>query len=268
MFPKYLLPLLNTADAPISDPPASVEPPAPLDPPQATAPEPVDPPAPDPEPAKSPWYLQRLAQESEKARREAEGRAAAERRAAEAEALLQRMQSGKTDPAPTPQAPDRQAEIRAEAERMRFMEDIENLRASGHAAFGAGFAQTINILNAVGAASDDFVKDVFAVDKANAPVLLDQIAKDPEKAANLASLSSRQRIAELTRMSVAAAAPKVDPPVAASKPALAQTSRAPAPAPRVEPSASTVVDWRSDKASDADFDAGFQEMMKRRNARR
>jgi hypothetical protein len=235
-------------------------------------PEPVDP-APEPAtaPGKSPWYLSRIAEEAA-ARRQADERAAAsERRASEAEALAQRLSKGVTDPVPAREATptdNRQAEIRAEAERQRFYEDTVEVRNRGIAQYGASFGETLNILGAVGATNDDFIKDVFAVDKADAHGLLKRIAADPEKAASLAQLNSRQRIAELTRMSLTDA-PKSDPaPAATPAPATRGVSKAPAPAPRIEPTATKSADWWNDETSDADFSKGFDANLKARMARR
>ena len=56
--------------------------------------------------------------------------------------------------------------------------------------------------------------------------------------------------------------------VAPKTPMTKQVSKAPAPAPVVEPSASKTVDWRADDTDDEAFNSGFQEMMAKRNTRR
>ena len=236
-------------------------------------PDPAPEPQPTPQSAKKPWYLERISQESARAQDAAAKLAAAERRAADAEALAERLRAGNDQPQrqePQQRAPetDRQAEINRAASAQRLAEDSMEVRNRGISEYGASFVESLGILQAVGAVTDDFVADVLAVDKSNAHKIFDQIAKDPERAATLAAMSSRQRIAELTRMSVASTAPKVEPaPTTATTPSKT-VSKAPAPAPRIEPAASQIVDWRSDKASDAEFDAGFNEMMKKRTARR
>jgi hypothetical protein len=272
-------PVYNVADVAVSAPdPAAV---TPLDPPAETLPDPAVEPPTEPAqpaaPAKTPWFLERISAESGRARQAEERAAAAERRASEAEALAQRLQAGNAQP-PVQQTPPRtdappqdlRGEIQREATAQRLYEDSVELRNKGLGQFGAAFGDTIRILQSVGATTDDFISDAMAVDKANAHSLLHTIAQDPERALALANMNSRQRIAELTRMTVAnAAAEKTDPPLAPTKAPPAKTvSKAPAPPPPVEPSASKVVDWRSDAASDADFDAGFQEMLKKRSARR
>jgi hypothetical protein len=136
----------------------------------------------------------------------------------------------------------------------------------GYAAFtGPKFDEMANILGAVGCVNDEFIADVLAVDRPNAHKTLAALAAEPETAARLASLDSRSRIAELTRITMAKAA-VVEPPV--PKPAPKVVSKAPAPAPVVEPSASKVVDWRQDDASDEEFTRGFEETMKKRSGRR
>lgn len=71
----------------------------------------------------------------------------------------------------------------------------------------------------------------------------------------------------MTMTQAASGVPAAPAPVAAGAPPR-MTSKAPAPAPIVTPSTTTVKDWRTDDASDEEFDAGFKEMMERRSARR
>jgi hypothetical protein len=210
--------------------------------------------------------MKRIAEEAE-AKRQAIARAeAAEKRATDAGALAERLQrqpSSQTpqpsfEPAPQPQPS--QADVQREAARMRLHEDTTEVLGKGMAQFGASFQQSLAILNAANVVNnDEFVADLIAVDRANAHVVLSNLAKEPERAASLAAMNPRQRIAELTRMSMA---PKE------TKPAAPGVSRAPAPAPHVAPSSSNVKDWRQDDASDDDFDRGFSETMKKRSRRR
>jgi len=203
--------------------------------------------------AKKPWYLDRISQESGKAQ-QAQARAdAAERRAAEAEALATRLQANgdAAKPVADGQQPratqDNDAAVLAKAEQLRFFEDTVEVKNRGLSEYGAAFTDTLNVLNAVGAASNDFVADVMAVNKAEAHKIFKQIADNPEKAVMLASMSSRQRIAELTRMTIAAQTKEPDPAAAeAAKAAAAaaatgvpaaRVSKAPAPAPRIDPNA-------------------------------
>lgn len=234
----------RSPDDPVIDPPADDAPPAPaaIDPP---ADDPVEPPAPAPEPKPSgtPWYMQRLAEESAKVTREREGREAAERRASDAEALAERLQQAAPDPAaPKPQTapaarqpqaqPDFDKAVDQAAEYKLFVGETQKVKARGLAAF-PDFAESLNILTAIGATNDGIVQDILAADQDNAHVLLDKLAKDPERAVSLTQMDPRRRIAELTRMS-AAIAPKVEVP----KPALAPAppvSRAPKPAPALAP---------------------------------
>jgi hypothetical protein len=279
---KYLLStaMLRTADEGGAPEPAG-------DPPPAPAAEIVDLPAADGDDAgdvdpappaadagdhgnkgKKPWFLDRISAETE-------ARRAAEQRASDAEAMLQRLQNGNrnpTDPpaSPSPPPQDFNAAVRNEATRLRLSEDSTAIRDAGLKEYGTSFGESLAILTAVGATADDIVLDLIAVDKANAHKILSTLAKDPERAAAIAGMDSRRRTAELTRMSMAAAATTNEPaPAPAARPAPGkQVSRAPAPPPPVEPSASKVIDWRSDEASDEEFDRGFKETMAKRSARR
>ncbi len=261
---KFPTPVYQTADAAVSDGTVTEAPvtEAAVIPVADPAPEPV---VEAPKPDKKPWFLERISQESAKAQDATRRLAEAERRAAEAEALAARLQAGK-DPTVTPQSAGKtftQAEIRAEAERLRFHEDTVAVRDAGLGQFGQSFNETLSVLNAVGATNDDFVSDVLAVDKAGAHVLLDRLAKDPEKAVALAGMTSRQRIAELTRMSVAKTESEPKPTVPAKA-----VSKAPPPAPKIEPSAAKARDGYADDASDDEFTRQFNERMKARSARR
>ena len=234
----------------------------------------VDPPAnPDPAPQDAPrkdhWALRRISEESEKARQAQEALRDAQRRLSEAEAALARQSAGKDPPAPTPvpQA-DRKAEVRAEAARQRYLEDIGEVRSKAIQQFGAsGFRDMLDSLNATGV-NDEFLADVLAIDKANAHVILDEIAKNPEQAVNLAGMTSRQRIAELAKMNAKPAAAPTAPAASALAPAR-KVSAAPAPAPKVTPSAApSAKDGYADDASDAEFDKQFNERWDKRRARR
>jgi hypothetical protein len=280
IFRAILLPLYQAPDTPVEpvidlplDPAtiaAAGDPPAP-DP----QPDPAAPPAGDPDPKpdgrKNPWYLKRIADE-------AEARRQAEQRATDAEALAARLQAAGKDPAaadpktPAQQPRDFDAAVRTETQRLRMQDDSAAVRDAGLKEFGTDFNQTLGILTAIGATNDDMVLDLLAVDKANAHKILANLAKDPEKAASLVGMDSRRRIAELTRMADAiapAAKPVPADPKAPVVPPAKQVSKAPAPAPPVDPSASKTVDWRSDAASDAEFSKGWDDnIAKRANTRR
>lgn len=243
---------------------------APLDP-AAVVPEPTPEPAPEPSPepvpepqhgnaGKQPWFVKAISDrdaELEQTRREL----------AAARELAERLQAGDTKTSPPDNQRSQQVDpelVRREAQRQRFLEDVNDLKSKGLGQFGQAFNETINTLTATGAATDDFVADVMAVDKANAHILLATIAKDPERAVALAQMNSRQRIAELTRMTMAPASTNDNK----TTPTTPKTtvSRAPAPPPPLNPGGKKAVDWRADDASDDEFDAGFREMMERRHA--
>lgn len=220
-----------------------------------------------PEPAnkKKPWFLDRISAEAE-ARRQAEAdrdnyKALAER--------LQTPKSGDVPPPPVASSSsvrDFDAAVQAQAARLRFNDDCTAVGDAGFREFGASFNEGIAGLNAVGATSDDFLLDLYAVDKPGAHKILNLLAKDLEKAAALTKMDSRHRIAELTRMATPAPTATTEPKPPAAPPT--KVSKAPAPPPPVTPSATTIVDWRSDKASDEEFTKGFNETMAKRAARR
>ncbi len=246
---------------------AAVDPPAPDPVPE---PQPAEDPAPQPEEprvhgnkGRKPWYLDRISEESE-ARRQAESRAQ------ELQAMLERARTA-PDPANTaePRATD-DVETRARqiAQEMSNKDKIRSVISAGVAKF-QDWDERAATLGAAGAASPEFVLDVVSVDPINAHEILHQLADNPDKAAHLAKMDTRTRTIELVKMSLAATgtAPKPAPtekPVPAAK----QVSKAPPPPPPVDPGASQVVDWRSDKASDADFAKGWDENRKNRQGRR
>lgn len=260
-------------------PPAAADPPEPA---PVVADPPAEPSEPAPEPkehgnkGQTPWFLKRIAEESAK-REDAQRRADdADRRAREALAMLERAQQGQQPPsdqrAPAPRqadpGPDFQTAVRSEAAKQRLYEDTVDVRNAGMRQFGASFHEALGTLTAIGATQDDFVADVLAVDKANAHAILNKLAADPEMAANLVGMDSKRRIAELTRLSMNAPTAAKTEPAPKAPAAPRQVSKAPPPAPPVEPSASKIVDWRADEASDDEFDKGFNEMMEKRQARR
>ena len=262
-------------DVAIQDAPTSDTPPAATADAHQDAPEPKEPSS-----QANPW-LKRLGEQTAKIRETEERLAAAERRAQEAEALAQRMQAaqqpqstqqpsqGQQTPTLTTPASDetRRAEIQREAQRQRFIEDTVEVRNRGYAQFGGAWNETLNILNSLGATSDEFVADVMAVDKAAAHEIFATLSKDPEKLTNLTSMNSRQRIAEITRLTMASKASPAPTPAPAPK----ITSKAPPPPPPIEPSSSKPKEpghWRTDAASDEEFHRGFDEMAVARSRRR
>jgi hypothetical protein len=256
----------GTGDAPAVDPAvaAAADPPAVENEP-APEPEPAKP----AEPAKKPWFLERISQESARAL-EAQTRAdAAERRAREAEALAERLRAGQNtdghrEPEPRHAPPqDHQATIRAEAQKLRLYEDSAEVKRQGLAKYGSGFNDTLAILNAAGAVSDDFVSDVLAIDRSNAHDLFHKIASDPETAASLAQMDPRRRIAELTKMSLAPAKAVETAPSAQKS-----VSKAPPPPPKIDAGTSQAKAPYSDDMTDEEFTATWKERMAKRQGGR
>ena len=217
-------------------------------------------------------FLDRVNEETNKRRASEQALTEANKRAADAEALAARLQQAGAKPgehaaAPVrteaqPQPQDFQAQVRIEAQRQRIYEDSVEVLNAGSAAF-KDFADSLGILKALNVTNDDFVADLVAVDKANAHVILDKLAKDPTRAQTLAAMDSRRRTAELTRMAMAEQAKPAAGAAPAAKPA--SVSRAPAPAPVLEGTQANVVDaLTDDKASDQDFSKAWDAKYKTR----
>lgn len=223
------------------------------------------------------WALERIGEETSK--RQAAEQAAREaiERANTFEEITRRLQAAgkdgqqpaeRTSPAPQPTASD-DAEIDRRAEHKLFVRDVDAMRQEGLKSYGAQFMEAIQALNAVGAANDDFVAQVLAVDKANAHSLINGLAHDLEKAASLVRMDPARRIAELTRMSMAqaAATPKTEAkPAPEPKPAL---SRAPAPKPSIAPlAAAPEVDPTTPEGNDKMSDRQFEDWYKSKYIKR
>jgi hypothetical protein len=133
--------------------------------------------------------------------------------------------------------------------------------------YGSSFNDTVRALAAVGADCDPFIAQVLAVDSARAHEILNSLAQDLEKTASLVSMDPNRRIVELTKMATATTA-KVEPKVEEPKAPPKVVSKAPPPAPPVEPTTHKEIDWRSDASTEEEFERGWQEMAKKRNARR
>ncbi len=223
---------------------------------------------------RQPWYMDRIAQNQRKADEARAEADAALRRAQTAEEMLARATT--QDPAARAPAAARaqsdpqefQNAVRQQAQADRFMEDVNRVRNEGFAKFPNEFAHAIDAAGAVGLGRPDVLADLFAVDPVNAHEILYALTREDnlERAAALAEMDPRRRIAEFTRMSDAA---KKGATVTTTTTTPAKVvSKAPAPAPRIEPSTTRTVDWRADETDDATFNAGFDEMMAKRRARR
>jgi hypothetical protein len=234
-------PVVAAADAPAADPPA----------PQAELPLANPAPAPAPQTMVPLRVLQQRVGEESNKRQAIERRATeAETKAANLQAIIDRLQAERAapdpaadparapvHPAPRPapvEQPDIAEAVRREVDSREVTRSINDVISKGVSEFTqAQWDEKSNILAALGAATPEFVQDVIAVDPANAHRIIFELANDPGKAADLASMNVRQRTAELTRMSMAEQAKnppaaKVEAPTA---PAASKTpvSRAPAP---------------------------------------
>lgn len=220
-------------------------------------PEPEVIPEPEPAPApehgnkgKVPWYMQRINEETNKRAAIETELAQTKREKAEALALLERAPPTDGQPRPVPRvdAPDFDSAVDAAAAAKILFKDSTDVRLAGQKEF-ADFGDSLAILTAVGATSDDFVGDVIDTDKDTAHKMFDYLAKNPERAAQLVNMPSRRRVAELTRISMSEIN-KPAPVAAAAKPA--GVSKVPAPKPVLE-AAGGVDEVDEDKMTDAQW---------------
>jgi hypothetical protein len=181
-------------------------------------------------------------------------------------------------PPVAPRLPDAGQFSREDVERaafaLNFQRDAGRVSESGVQSFGRqNWQDACDLLGSFNLNSPDFVgsiMEVAGIDKAHE--VFHEIAQAPDRAIALSQMTPARRIAEITRiaekMTGKPATAAQTTPAAAQLPART-VSRAPAPPPRVDSSASTVTDWRDDKSSDADFSRGWEEnMAKRRGGRR
>lgn len=250
----------------------------------APEPEPAEPVAEEPAPAparaaegehgnkgKTPWYMGRINEETNAKNAAAARAAAAETERDNYRAMLERLQAGEKSgdvPAPKPAASEIDTLVLQRAEQLVFEDTKNGLVRKGQSDFGqAAFDDACRVVVACGLAPDDLVRDLLAVDGANASKLIMDLASDGERAARLASMNPRQRISELTRMSMATAAPAADTKPA-PKPA---PSRAPTPKPAIAPHAAApevdpTTPEGNEKMSDAQFEAWWKAKYIRKTA--
>lgn len=234
------------------------------DPPQPGQPG-ADDPSPEPQPdpvhehgnkGKVPWYMQRIHEETNKRAGIETELAQTKRENAEARALLERLQQGGDKPAPVAprnDAPDFETAVEARAAAKLLLKDSTDVRLAGQKEF-ADFGDSLAILSAVGATSDEFVGDVIDTDKDTAHKMFDFLAKNPERAAQLVNMPSRRRVAELTRISMSELAKPAVAKEAAPAPKPAPVSKVPAPKPVLE-AAGGVEEVDEDKMSDSQWSA-------------
>ena len=299
---KYLVPMYQGPDDPTGIVVATTDTPPPvLEVPPAS--DPVDPPDPGPTDVVPPTppprrmvpedvFVREVTPLRAKVRETETALQEANRKIREQDELLTRL-TRPSDPAnppiPSPVSPRPVAPVQPTADtdvdrraaEMIFARDAQTVSENGIKQYGQSWVDAVNALNAYGINSPDFVSSVIEIDRTNSHNIMHQIAQDGEKAMMLAQMTPARRIAEITRISMALAAPKTEtktavPELATETPKTAPkataapkaVSKAPAPPPPVEPSASKVVDWRQDDASDAEFTRGLEETLKRRQGMR
>lgn len=155
-------------------------------------------------------------------------------------ALAEQANAGAAPPAapprttPQPGMDEFQTAVKAEASRLAFLKECEDVAAVGGQTY-KDWNETLGIVNAIGASSDDFLQDVFAADRANAHAILHELANDPTTARRMVNMDSRQRIGALVKMAVKLEAERKPAAKAASAPPPKALSQAPAPLSRMEP---------------------------------
>lgn len=206
---------------------------------------------------KTPWYMERISAETNRRQQAEEQLAQKSREAEEARQLLERMQNGDKPPTPRSDGPQ-DVEARAEAlaaQKVLYRESRE-VRFAGIREY-PDFSDSLKVLTSVGATGDEFVQDLIDTDKANAHKLIDFLAKDPDRALELVNMPSKQRIAQLTRISMS----ELNKPVAApAVPKVAAPSKVPPPRPVVEASRPPE-DTPEDEMTDAQWSAWRKKQM-------
>lgn len=191
------------------------------------------------------------------------------RKLREANELLARLQRNGSDPAAPPAPPAAAprpsadaSEIERAAAELNFRRDSQAIIGAGLQAYGQqAWQDSVNILESFGLNSAEFVSSIMDVagrDKAHEVV--HSLAQDPGTVAALRNMSASRRAVEIARIAdkmntKPAAQSSAEPP----PPPARTVSRAPPPAPPIQPNASKITDWRSDKASDEEFSKGWNE---------
>ena len=150
--------------------------------------------------------------------------------------------------------------VEAAAQQREFARSTQDVFDAGIKDF-EDFQESLNIMTAVGATSDDFAADLVAVDKANAHKIIHELAQTPELSKRLVAMSSRQRVAELTKMSMKLSE-------TAAKTGVRQVSRAAAPLRALEGSAGTDENDFSDNVPDDVWSSRFDKKFGLNGAQR
>lgn len=182
---------------------------------------------------KTPWYMERINEETNKRRLIEEQLGQKSREAEDARAMLERLQAGDKTVTTTKTEPqDIDALVDARAEQKLFNQDCNAVAELG-ARHIPDFKAKLDVLRSIGVVNDDFLKDIFAVDKAGAHKILGNLSENEELANSMVRMDSRSRIAALTRMTMTE---KPINPLQAPTPKAAPVSKVPAPKPVVNAS--------------------------------
>lgn len=179
-------------------------------------------------------------------------------------------------------APQVDAEIERRAAQLAFERDTKRISATGINAFGAeAWLNTCGVMDSLGLNSPDFIAtimDVAGTDQTHH--VFAAIAKDPERASELAGMTPLRRAAEISRITDQMAkgtqtGTQTTQTQTGSQGALGAkgapgrtVSRTPPPAPRINSGNSTTKNFWDDNVTDEEFSRGWEDHMKSRTGMR
>ncbi len=208
------------------------------------------------------WAMEEIANQRARVREKEEALAAKDREIENLRQMAERAGSGAADTkgGAAPGTPRRtefgskdefDRAVREEAAQREFAKATQDIFDAGLAAYSDDFNDALKVTNGLGVTSDnEFVADLVAVDKPNAHKIINELSQTPEVAKRLLAMSSRQRVAELTKMSL-----KMQE--GAGKGSTRQVSRAAAPLRALEGSAGTDDNDLGDNVPDDVWSARF-----------
>jgi hypothetical protein len=200
----------------------------------------------------------------------------AQQRARDAQSLAERLAKGEAAHMPGAQQETQRSapviddeEVNRRAAQIIHSRDVQSLGNNLREQFGqARFAEADKALAALAPdGGSEFLQSLIAVTKTEAHKILNDLTDKPAELQRIINLDPISRAAELTRMSI------VTTSAAESAPAARKgVSRAPAPAPAVEPSATKVRDWDAintdPKTSDAEWSKAWEARQRERRGGR